>query len=64
MCFLKIVGKDGVRVVVGFLNGKSPGKPPFFTVVEQDSLVSFRRQKRRNEVRMRRDKVSLIIKSS
>lgn len=63
MCFLKLVGKDGVRVVVGFLNGKSPGKPPFFTVVEQD-FVSFRRQKRRNEVRMRRDKVSLIIKSS
>ena len=29
VCFLKLVGKDGVRVVVGFLNGKSPGKPPF-----------------------------------
>ena len=38
-CFLKLIGKDGVRVVVGFLNGKSPGKPPFFTVVEQDLFL-------------------------
>ena len=35
-CFLKLIGKDGVRVVVRFLNGKSPGKPPFLQLLNKN----------------------------
>ena len=36
VCFLKLIGKDGVRVVVRFLNGKSLGKPPFLQLLNKN----------------------------
>ena len=35
-CYLKLIGKDGVRVVVRFLNSKSPGKPPFLQLLNKN----------------------------